>query len=77
MFGYVLVHAPIQWTLFLGEYSDVSQLVNSCKGSNGILGSISKLTTHDLVSPCSLSKFEELPACLLEQVSILFIVSLV
>ena len=72
VFGYVLVHAPIQWYLTLDEYSDVSLLVNSCKDSNTILGSISWLYICDLISPCSLSKFEELPY-LLEHVTKLYI----
>ena len=73
VFGYVLVHAPIQWNLRIHEYSDVSQLVNACKGSCNI-GSILLLIIQNFYSPCSLSKFEELPALLL-QVSELFITS--
>ena len=63
--GYVLVHAPIQWRLGIIEYSDVSQLVNACKDSCN-RGSILRLVIANLYSPCSLSKFEELPALLLQ-----------
>ena len=65
VFGYVLVHAPIQWDLCISGYSDVSQLVNACKDSCNI-GSILQLVIDSLYSPCSLSKFEELPALLLQ-----------
>ena len=61
VFGYVLVHAPIQWNLVLAGYSDMSQLVNSCKESSEVLGRISTLAKYDPQASFSLSEFEKLP----------------
>ena len=50
----------------LSGYSDMSQLVNSCKDSSKVLGTILQLDIASHYSPFPLSEFEELPSCLLE-----------
>ncbi len=67
-FGYVLALASTQWVLHLREYLDVSQLVNSCMDSGKPLGHISGLAITVVDSPSCLSKLEELPICLCEQI---------
>ena len=70
VFGYVLVHAHIQWHLTISVHSDVSKLVDSCKNYGNVKGSISKLTVGNCFSTsCSLSIPAKLPTCLLERVA--------
>ena len=74
IFGYVLAHAPIRWKLILhADHSDVSQLANSCKSSDKVLGSIPDLYIQAFQAP-SLSDFENFPTYLFEQIGKLKIV---
>ena len=63
-FGYVLVHADIEWHLTIKDGSNVLQLVNSCKG-NHLLGTVCRLSV-DMLNR-ALSYLEELPSCLLRE----------
>lgn len=71
-FGYVLVHAPIQWHLTISDTRfDIltSSVLDHIGSGSRVQGSIVDLRIDTVLPPFFLIKLEALPAHLLEQIT--------